>query len=284
ARYHQRPLPPLQRQQPPEDRCQCGAQHAHRQAERGEDAGEPGNVEGPGHCGALRRCCCGAPYPGRRVVDQRIIPAGSEFLDLLGYQAGDSAVRRPERFPDTDCVLYHLDHGSVPVVALAIVEQTIAADHELAFISCCHCCDDVQRLALADRLTATGTGTVQQEALAVGRHLAVGIHIPDLDHQIATAPVYIEAARLEHRLVPAAVEILKGNEIAQQWYQTPLQPQQPVQIDQSAGRLRYLHIPGHEGQQSALIISLHQLGDTLHGQVLEDTHLGLGCLPGEVCV
>src|SRR5690606_34162215 len=245
-----------------------------------EDTGELGDVERRG--GSRRRRSAGFADRCRSLADHVGIATGGQFLHLIGNQLGNAAIRRPERLANADRVLHHLDHGSIPVVAVAIVEQAMAPRLQVALAASRYRHDDVQRLLAAYRLTAAGTGAVKQETVTGRRDLGVSFDVFDFHRQLTALAVDIQHAGLEHRLLVTRIEGLEGDEVAQQRDQAMTQANQLVQLDQAIRRFGYGLVLFHQRQQARLGALFHQFENAPALEYLGDRHLRRLGTPGQV--
>jgi hypothetical protein len=150
------------------------------------------------------KACCAGGLAGRRLdllhragggfgelaFDGRGLARG-ELLQLLGDHARELLVGRPEGLAQADRVVDDLGDGGIPVAALAVVEDAVAADHQLVGIA--------GGEGGGDGLLGAGAHAVaihQADAREPGqRRVLAGVI--DRDHQFGGAAVEVERADLE---------------------------------------------------------------------------------------
>jgi hypothetical protein len=109
-------------------------------------------------------------------------------------------------------VVDDLDDGRVPVLALAVVEDAVAADHEVVRVAASEGRGDEHLLgAAAPRAAAVG-----QVGLAEGGQGGVGVGALDAHAEFAGPAVQVQGAGLEDGLAFLAVEVAEGHEIVEQ--------------------------------------------------------------------
>jgi hypothetical protein len=271
--------PDAQAEERLEQRTQGGRDAAHSDTERGDRP----HVEAP------RARWCRAGSGGRRGCRRRtrgghhggVVDAGREggvlrggFVggaarDALLHHADDLLVGSPEGLSDTDGVLDHLRDRGIPVHPLAVVEDAVAAHHEVVGVARGHGCGDVHGVALGVLQRA-----VEQVAVGERRHGGMLGRVLHLDAQLAGARVQVERADLEHGGRPARVEVAEGHEVVHQAHQVTVEAHQL--LDRLDGlRLRFLLLVlGDELEELLLVVALGELTHACGAQLLhEDARL-----------
>ena len=138
--------------------------------------------------------------------------------DLFFDHANHLLVRRPEGLRDADRVLNDLRDRGIPVAPFAVIEDPVAADHEVVGIAAGEGRHDLQLLAggFAHTIAVGEIGARQS-----GQQRVPGA-ILDGQAEIAASLVQVEGAGLEDRLVLAPVEIPEAHEVIQQLIEVPV--------------------------------------------------------------
>ena len=163
-----------------------------------------------GGSAGLAGLAAGGRLGGRRQLGIRCrIRRGGALGHLLLDHPHQLLVGRQERLPDADRVIDDLGDGGVPVAALAVEEDAVAADHEVVRVAAGERGDDLHLLARALAL-AVAIGEVGARQAG---HGGVFAGVFDREAQVAAALVQVERAGLEDGLVLAAVEVAEGDEV-----------------------------------------------------------------------
>ena len=100
-------------------------------------------------------------------------------------------------------MLDDLDDGRIPVVAVAVVEDAVAPDHEIVAVTGGERRRDGQCLAAAAP-SAVAVGQIDLTEIGQGRMFG---RVVDTHAEVARAPVQIEGAGLEDGLASRRVEV-----------------------------------------------------------------------------
>ncbi len=150
---------------------------------------------------------CGA---GSQLAFDRAGLARGELLQLLGHHARQLLVGRPEGLAQADRMIDDPGDGGIPVVALAVVEHAVAADHQLVGVAGGEGGGDGLLVAAAHAIAIDEA----QPRQAGERGMLGGIIHGH--REFAGAAVKVERADLEHRRALVRIEILEGDEIVGQ--------------------------------------------------------------------
>ena len=160
------------------------------------------------------------------------VGGGGALGDLLLQQPDELLVRRPERLADADGVVDDLGDGGVPVAPLPVVEDAVAADHQVVAVAGGERGDDLHLLG-GGRAGAVEVGEVGAGQAGHGGVLG---GVVDRQAQVAGALVEVERAVLEDGRA-AVVEVLEVDEVGAEAGQIAVVADQTLDLV-DAGRLR----------------------------------------------
>ena len=178
-------------------------------------------------------------------------------------EADELLVGRPERLADADRVLDHLRNRRIPITALAVVENTIASDHQEVRVA-------TGERGGNDHLLASRTGAVAvgEIGLRQARERGVLAGIGHRDAEIAAASIKIERARLEDRLALTGVEVLEGNEVHEELLQVAAETDELVH-GRDRVRLRFERLVlGDEAGDGFLRLARQNFAAALEAELL----------------
>ena len=165
------------------------------------------------------------------------------------------------------------DENGIPVIALVIHEDAVAAFDQIVFAACR---DRGHDEALFSSVASAGTLAVEQGELAQRGHARVSCEISRGHAELAGAAIYIEGARAEGHGLAEAVEVDKGNKVLKEFAEVQVHEHEAAQILDVPGCLRTVHVLVSEFLEPFFHAVFEHLPGFLHTEGVQGL-CGIGC-------